>query len=57
MYRPGDRVLLDDGQSGVVISATDDSILCVRTETGLVFSSALDVDEEIDDGTEIVEEV
>jgi pyruvate kinase len=38
----GDRVRMDDGKTGVVISATEDGSVQIKTETGIVISSPLD---------------
>jgi hypothetical protein len=41
-HRIGDRVLLDDGEVGVIIGTDDDGTAQVRTESGILVSSCLD---------------
>jgi hypothetical protein len=41
-YHSGDRVILDDGETGVIVTANDDGTAQVRTENGILVSSCLD---------------
>jgi hypothetical protein len=43
-HNVGDRVLLEDGETGVVVSTAEDGTLQLRTATGIVISSAIDDD-------------
>jgi hypothetical protein len=38
----GDRILLDDGEKGVIIATGDDGTAQIRTENGILVSSCLD---------------
>jgi hypothetical protein len=42
IFHVGDRVLLDDGEPGVIIGADDDGTAQVRTDNGIVVTSCLD---------------
>jgi hypothetical protein len=52
MHHVGDRIVLHDGELGTVLSAGDDGSVRIRTARGLILSSGLDDEGEIDDGTE-----
>lgn len=43
-HKVGDRVLLEDGETGVVVSTAEDGTLQLRTATGVIVSSALEDD-------------
>jgi hypothetical protein len=41
-FRVGDRVLLEDGEPGVIVGTDDDGTAQVRTENAIVVTSCLD---------------
>ena len=44
-HYPGEHVRLEDGETGVVITAAEDGTVKIKTETGIVVSSLEEDDE------------
>jgi hypothetical protein len=47
-HKVGDRVFLEDGETGIVVSTAEDGTLQLRTATGIVVSSAIEDDSDGD---------
>ncbi|MBW3600307.1 MAG: hypothetical protein KY475_23945 [Planctomycetes bacterium] len=45
-HHVGDRVRLEDGETGIVVSTADDGTLRLWTESGIIISSALEDDDD-----------